>query len=96
MISAGMRLEEDSRMDLIPQMDSEEFVRDPLYLLADEMIGRQIADYIGGTKASFEFNRFDREKPGILRKLGPVMDDVIAGIAAGISSKMYSTKLEET
>ncbi len=94
-ISAGMRLEEDGRMNLIPQMDSKEFVKDPLYLLADEMIGRQIADYIGGAKAIFEFNRFDREKPGILRELGPVMDDVIAGIAAGISSKMYSTRLEE-
>lgn len=95
LISAGMRLEEDSRMGLIPQMSAEEFNEDPLYLLADEMIGREIADYIGGAKASFEFHRFDREKPGILRKLGPVMDDVIAGIAAGISSKMYSAGLEE-
>jgi len=95
LISAGMRLEEDSRMGLIPQMEAEEFNEDPTYLLADEMIGRQIADYIGGTKASFEFHRFDREKPGILRKLGPVMDDVIAGVAAGISSKMYSAGLEE-
>ena len=76
-------------------MDIEEFKGDPVYLLADEMIGRQIADYIGGARAGFEFQRFDREKPGILRKLGPIMDDVVAGIAAGISSKMYSNRLEE-
>lgn len=95
LILAGMRLEEDGNSGLFPRMDAEEFKGDPVYLLADEMIGRQIADYIGGARASFEFERFDREKPGILRELGPIMDDVIAGIAAGISSKMYSTRLEE-
>ncbi|UCD73138.1 MAG: adenosylcobinamide amidohydrolase [Candidatus Bathyarchaeota archaeon] len=95
LILAGMRLEEEGNLGLCPQMDAEKFRGDPVYLLADEMIGRQIADYIGGARASFEFERFDREKPGILRKLGPVMDDIIAGIAAGISSKMYSTRLEE-
>lgn len=95
LISAGMRLEEDGKLGLIPKMSSEEFLKDPIYLLADEMIGRQIAEYIAGTKASFEFERFDREKPALLQKLGPFMDDVIAGLAAGISSKMYSTGLKE-
>ena len=96
LILAGMRLEEDGNSGLCPRMNTEEFKGDPVYLLADEMIGRQIADYIGGARAGFEFERFDREKPGILRKLGPIMDDIIAGIAAGISSKMYSNRLEET
>jgi alpha-ribazole phosphatase CobZ len=95
LILAGLRLEEDGDLGLIPQMSTEEFKGDPVYLLTDEMIGRQIADYIGGARASFEFERFDREKPGILRELGPIMDDVIAGIIAGISSKMYSSRLEE-
>ncbi len=96
LISAGMRLEEDGKMGLIPQIGVNEFATDPLNLLADEMIGRQIAGYIGGTRAGFEFQRFDRKKPGILRSLGPFMDDVVAGLASGISSKMYSTRLEAT
>ena len=95
LISAGMRLEEDGKLGLIPKMNCEEFAKDPIYLLADEIIGRQIAEYIGGTKAIFEFERFDEKKPAILRRLGPFMDDVVAGIAAGISSKMYSKGLEE-
>ncbi len=96
LISAGMRLEEDGKLGLIPKMNSEEFARDPVYLLADEIIGRQIAEYIGGTRAVFEFERFEREKPAALQRLGPFMDDIIAGLAAGISSKMYSVGLEET
>jgi len=95
LISAGMRLEEEGELGLIPQLSAEEFAGDPVHLLADEMIGRQIAEYIGGARAGFEFQRFDREKPGILGKLGPVMDDVIAGIVAGISSRMYSVGLED-
>jgi len=34
--------------------------------------------------------RFDKLKPGIIKELGPFMDDVIAGLIGGVSSSMYT------
>ncbi len=42
----------------------------------------------------FEFIRFDQNKPGILKKLGPITNDVIGGLIAGVSSNMYTKALE--
>jgi len=53
-----------------------------------------IAEYIGGTKARFEFVRYDTKKPGILGRLGPFVDDVICGLIAGVSSQMYTEALK--
>ena len=92
LILAGMRLEEDGRTGLIPGIDATAFATDPVFLLADEILGLGIANYIAGSRGVFEFVRFDKNKPGIIKKLGPFMDDVIGGIAAGASSNMY-TKL---
>lgn len=56
----------------------------------DEVIGMSIAKYISGDKGIFEYVRFDKLKPGILSKLGPFMDDVVAGLIGGASANMYS------
>lgn len=63
---------------------------DPVFLLSDEILGMAIAEYIGGTCARFEFTRYDQKKPGILRRLGPFLDDAVAGLIAGCTSKFYS------
>ena len=63
---------------------------DPVFLLSDEIIGMAIAECIGGTYARFEFTRYDQKKPGILATLGPVLDDAIAGLIAGCTSRLYS------
>jgi alpha-ribazole phosphatase CobZ len=63
---------------------------DPVFLLSDEIIGMAIAEYIGGTCARFEFTRYDQKKPGILSRLGPFLDDAVAGLIAGCTSKFYS------
>ena len=55
-----------------------------MHLIADELLGIQIAQYIAGSRALFEFTRFDKEKPGILTELSPIMDDVIGGLIAGV------------
>ncbi len=47
--------------------------------------GHQIA----GTKAIFNFKRYDEEKPGVIGKLGPVLDDVFAGLVADCMSKIF-------
>lgn len=95
LVLAGLRLEEDGRIGLIPGMTSETYRSDPVSLLADELLGMNIANYIAGSCGIFEFVRFDRAKPGILRKLGPFLDDVIGGLIAGASSKMYSQLLKK-
>ncbi len=67
-----------------------EIADDPVFLLTDEILGMAIAEYIGGTCARFEFTRYDQKKPGILSRLGPFLDDAVAGLIAGCTSRLYS------
>jgi len=90
---AGLRLEEDGRRSLIPSLLNETFEKDPAFLVADEILGMAIANYIAGTRGVLEYVRFDELKPGMLKKLGPILDDAICGIIAGVSSNMYSRAL---
>jgi alpha-ribazole phosphatase CobZ len=69
---------------------NSEIQDDPVFLLSDEIIGMAIAECIGGTYARFEFTRYDQKKPGILKILGPFLDDAVAGLIAGCTSKFYS------
>jgi alpha-ribazole phosphatase CobZ len=69
---------------------TSEIQDDPVFLLSDEIIGMAIAECIGGTYARFEFTRYDQKKPGILKILGPFLDDAVAGLIAGCTSKFYS------
>lgn len=90
LIIAGLRLEDEGNMGLIPGLSIEDFKKDAVHILADEILGMAIAEYIGGTRARFEYVRYDMKKPGILNRLGPFVDDVICGVIAGVSSQMYS------
>lgn len=62
---------------------------DPVELVADEILGMDIADYIAGSRGVFEFVRYDKQKPGVLSRLPPFLDDVVGGLIAGIMSKIY-------
>ena len=90
LVMAGLRLEEDGKGGLIPGLPKDDFVKDPRGFVADEVLGLAIANYIGGTKGVFEYIRFDQAKPGVLKKLGPVTDDVIGGLLGGVSANMYT------
>jgi len=61
---------------------------DAASIVADELIGIDIAEYIGGKKALFNFIYYDTRKPGILNQLGVFMDDAIGGLIAGCMTKM--------
>ena len=76
--------------ELFCRRKDSEISDDPVFLLSDEIIGMAIAECIGGTYARFEFTRYDQKKPGILSKLGPFLDDAIAGLIAGCTSRLYS------
>ncbi|MCU0632207.1 MAG: phosphatidylglycerophosphatase A [Methanolinea sp.] len=69
---------------------NSEIKDDPIFLLSDEIIGMAIAECIGGTYARFEFTRYDQKKPGVLGSLGPFLDDAVAGLIAGCTSRFYS------
>jgi alpha-ribazole phosphatase CobZ len=86
LILASILLEDE----LYENRKNSEIADDPVFLLSDEIIGMAIAECIGGTYARFEFTRYDQKKPGILSKLGPFLDDAIAGLIAGCTSRLYS------
>ncbi len=65
---------------------------DAASIVADELIGMDIAEYIGGKRALFNFFYYDTRKPGILSRLGVFMDDAIGGLIAGCMSKMLQDR----
>jgi alpha-ribazole phosphatase CobZ len=79
--------------ELYIKRKNSEIADDPIFLLSDEILGMAIAECIGGTYARFEFTRYDQKKPGILKKLGPFLDDAVAGLIAGCTSRLYSESL---
>jgi len=89
---ACFRAEEDAQAGLIPSLTKERFMGRP-GLVADELLGMTIASYIAGVRGIFEFIRFDQAKPGILKKLGPISNDAIGGLVAGVSSNVYTRAL---
>ncbi len=93
LVLSGLRLEEDGIFGLIPGLSHENYKKDLSFFVADEILGMAIANYIAGTRGIFEFVRFDKLKPGILKRLGPVLDDIIGGIIAGVSSNIYTEAL---
>jgi alpha-ribazole phosphatase CobZ len=92
LIQAAIELERLGSKDMICAMPRGMYATDPIHLIADEILGMQLAQYISGTRGIFEFHRFDRYKPGIIGELGPFMDDIICGLVGGIMSSIY-TKL---
>jgi len=69
--------------------ESFEVEGDPVNLVADELIGIDIAEYIGGKMALFNFFYYDTRKPGILAELPPFLDDAIGGFIAGCMTKLF-------
>ena len=85
LMNAASHLDEvlASRPDRIFQDD------DPEALVADELIGMSIAEYIGGKKALFNFIRYDRAKPGVLSRLPPFMDDAVGALVAATMTRLF-------
>ena len=86
LIMSAIRCEDDFQRNRIREVDISD---DPAYLYTDEVLGIAIANQIAGTKATFNFKRYDEEKPGIIAKLGPMVDDIFAGLVAGCMSKIF-------
>ena len=90
LIYAGVLLESEGKRGLLPNLMSSDYENDLTCLIADEVLGLAIAKYVGGYKGLFDYVRYDKAKPGILGRLGPFMDDVVAGLIGGVSANMYT------
>lgn len=86
LLMAAIRTEEDLSNGRLREVDVSD---DPAYLYTDEVLGLAIANQIAGTKATFNFKRYDEAKPGIIAGLGPMVDDIFAGLIAGCMSKIF-------
>ncbi|MGQ9718848.1 MAG: bifunctional adenosylcobinamide hydrolase/alpha-ribazole phosphatase CbiS [Nitrososphaerales archaeon] len=95
LIMAALRLQEDGEIGSIPNLPKDKFLGDPVSLVADESIGIAIANYISGTWGFYNFLYFERKKPGMIKKLGPFLDDAIGGLIAGVLSDIYKKSREE-
>ncbi|UCE81089.1 MAG: alpha-ribazole phosphatase CobZ [Methanobacteriota archaeon] len=62
---------------------------DPASLVADELIGMSIAEYIAGKKGLFNYVRYDREKPGAIGDLPPFMDDAVGALVAASMTRVF-------
>jgi alpha-ribazole phosphatase CobZ len=89
LIVAAFHAQEEAENGRIPGLTAERFLGRP-GLVADELIGIAIANYVAGAKGTFEFVRFDQAKPGILKELPPLTNDAIGALVAGASSNMYT------
>jgi adenosylcobinamide hydrolase len=94
LIQAAICLEEKGKYGQLYGLNVEQFDDDPVHLLADELLGIALAQYIGGTKCLFEYIRYDKKKPGILGQLGPFMDDIVGSLIGSVMSTIYSEILE--
>ena len=83
LISAALYLDEEIQKNVITLQGDYSFI------VADELIGMSIAEYISGKKALFNFVRYDREKPGILSELGIFLDDAVGGLIAACMTKVF-------
>lgn len=94
LIYAGVLMEEEGKRGNLPNIASSNYERDLTCLIADEVLGLAIAKYVGGYKGLFDYVRYDKAKPGILSRLGPFMDDVVAGLIGGVSANMYTRAVD--
>ena len=81
-----------SHLDTLIGTDDEDAdisVEDPAFLVADELIGMSIAEYIAGKRGLFNFVRYDREKPGIIGVLPPFMDDAVGALVAASMTRLF-------
>lgn len=86
LLAAALHLEGDIENLRILGVDLRD---DPAFLYSDEVLGMAVANQVAGTKAIFNFKRYDEEKPGILGELGPMVDDAVAGLIAGCMSRLF-------
>ncbi|MCJ2533290.1 MAG: phosphatidylglycerophosphatase A [Candidatus Thermoplasmatota archaeon] len=91
-LNVALLLEAASHLDRVLTSDDESRAltsNDPAFLVADELIGMSIAEYIAGKRGLFNYVRYDREKPGIIGVLPPFMDDAVGALVAASMTRLF-------
>ncbi len=81
LIVAALRTEQALNQNCLREIDEAVHTGD--------VLGLAVANQIAGTKATFNFLKYDEAKPGIIYGLPPVLDDVFAGLIAGCVTKIF-------
>ena len=95
LIYAAILIDDAGYRNEIFGLDQDRFKEDPVHLLADEVLGIGLAEFLTGTKGLFEYIRYDKKKPGVLGELGPFLDDIVASLIGSVMSMIYSELLEK-
>lgn len=85
-------LEAASQLDMIVKSERKGIFEkddDPASLVADELIGMAIAEYIAGKRGLFNYVRYDKAKPGVISKLPPFMDDAVGALVASTMTRLF-------
>ncbi len=91
LLRAGIELERLGQTGSLPTREANMYYsQDSVAFVVDEVLGLALALTLGGVYGLFEYYRYDKHKPGILRRLPPVLDDLIAALIGGIMSRIWT------
>ena len=93
-VKGAILLEDAGKGQELYGLDNGVSDSESVHLLADEIMGIALAEYITGTKGLFEYVRYGQKKPGILAELGPFLDDIVGALIGAVISRAYSDLLE--
>jgi len=93
LVLAGLRLNEDCRRGLIPDLSMKTHEKDLTFLTAGKTLGMTIANYMAGTRGVLALLQFGEEKPGVLGELEPIASDVFKGLLAGLSPEILTKRV---
>jgi len=89
LIMAGIRIYEDDRRGLIPNISSQNHDGDyPITLVVGEMLGEAIAKYVGGTLVADEYKRIAKSQIMTINELDPILYGAFLGLTVGVSSRL--------
>ena len=86
LIVAGLRTQQDLTAGRIREIDINSCSD---YFLTGDVLGLAVSNQIAGTKAVFNFKKYNEAKPGIIYGLPPVLDNIFAGLIAGCMTKIF-------
>jgi len=90
LILAASELDAMGARGLIPGLSAEEFKSDSPRLIADELLGVALADYLGGFQAVLTTYWVERmKKRGAFRELAPFADDIMSALLASVYLSLY-------
>jgi phosphatidylglycerophosphatase A len=59
--------------------------------VSGQYLGIMVAEHLAGSYAYFEYTRYIKHSPGIIRELeDPYLIHILAGLIAGVTSRLYS------